>query len=155
MSNALRKPAPVLEAPRGDPLANPLAMPLAGNDNAANLALRHGEQRAFEIPAPMWVTMIGCYGVFLAALLAATGGANAVFAIAISAFYVAMFFGTAVALLRQAPPQARSPLARAGGKLQTLYGPLGRREVMAQMLVVPGAIALFGLAVLVIRLAVA
>jgi hypothetical protein len=154
MSEALRKPAPIIETPRLDPLADLLETPQPGNDNADDIALRHGDARAFEIPAAMWAMMIACYAVFLAALLAATGDAYAGFAIAISAFYVAMFFGTARALVGQAPEQARSPLARAGGKLQTLCGPLGRREVMAQMLVVPAAIALFGVAVLVIRLAV-
>ena len=108
----------------------------------------------FEVPPAIWSAMVACYALFLVLLLAATGGAHAAFAIAISAVYVAMFFGTARTMLRQAPPQPRSPLASHGGRLATLFGPLGRGEVVAQMLVVPGAVVLFGAAVLVIRLAV-
>lgn len=157
MSEALRKSAPEYEARVIEPLPAllPALRPAEVNDNDLLGSAREGERRGFEIPGGMWATMIACYAVFLAALLAATGGAYAAFAIAISAVYVAMFFGTAAAMMRQAPAQARSPLALAGGRLQTLYGPLDQREVMAQMLVVPGAIALFGVAVLIIRLLVA
>lgn len=95
--------------------------------------------------------MVACYAITLIALLAATGGARATFAIAISAVYVAMFFGTARALLRQSPPQPRSPLARSRGKLATLSGPLGMGEVALQMLIVPGLIACFSIALIVIR----
>ena len=124
------------------------------NDNDAPAAPRSGEAVGFEIPPAIWGAMVACYAAFLALLLAATGGAHAAFAIAVSAVYVAMFFGTARALLRQAPAQPRSPLANPGGKLATLYGPLGRGEVVAQMLVVPGAVGFFGAAILVIRTAV-
>jgi hypothetical protein len=92
--------------------------------------------------------------VFLAALLCATGGAHAAFVIVVSAGYVAMFFGLTKVVLRHGPEQPRSVLDR-GRDLPTIYGPLARREVMAQMLVVPGAIAFFGIAVLIIRLSVA
>lgn len=156
MSEALRESVAVLEAPRPAPIPRtlPALRPVEVNDNHVAAPPREGERRGFEIPGGMWAAMVSCYGVFLAALLAATGSAEAAFAIAISAFYVAMFFGTARTLMRQTT-QAASPLARARSKLPTLYGPLGRREVMAQMLVVPGAIALFGIAILVIRLSVA
>jgi predicted lysophospholipase L1 biosynthesis ABC-type transport system permease subunit len=156
MSEALRKPASVADAlPAVLAELLPPLRPAEINDNETPPARREREARGFEIPAWMWRTMVACYAVFLAALLAATGGGRAAFAIAVSAVYVAMFFGTARAMLRQAPPQPRSPLERAGGVLQTIYGPLNRREVAAQLLVVPGAIAFFGVAVMVIRLTVA
>ena len=156
MSEALRIPTAVDVALR-DPLTEllPPLRPEEVNDNELRAVPREGERRGFEIPAGIWATMIGCYGVFLAALLGATGGARAAFMIAISAGYVAMFFGLAKVMLRHAPQQPRSPLDRPGGRLQTFYGPLGRGEVIAQMLVVPMAIAFFGIAILVIRLAVA
>jgi len=157
MSEALRKPAPEPAfAPRPDSLQDllPPVLPAEDNDNEAVAAPRAGERIGFEVPPAIWAAMVACYALFLALLLAATGGGHAAFAIAISAVYVAMFFGTAKAMLRQAPAQPRSPLARYGGKLATLYGPLGQREVVAQMLVVPGAVVLFAAAVLVIRLAV-
>ena len=158
MSEALRDYAPEIEfAPVAEPLPDlmPPVRPAEDNDNEhARAAPRVGEQVGFEIPPAIWGAMVACYALFLVLLLAATGGAHAAFAIAISAVYVAMFFGTARAMLRQAPPQPRSPLTSYGGRLATLYGPLGRGEVVAQMLVVPGAVVLFGVAVLVIRLAV-
>lgn len=156
MSEALRKTAPVPTAPPQDALREllPPVRPAEVNDNEPKAAPRIGEQVGFEVPPAIWATMIACYVLFLALLLAATGGARAGFAIAISGVYVAMFFGTARAMLRQAPQQPQSPLARYGGKLATFYGPLGRSEVVAQMLVVPGAVVLFGFCVLVIRLAV-
>lgn len=156
MSEALRIPE-VSEVALRDPLPEllPPLRPEEVNDNEARPIVREGERRGFEIPAGIWTAMIACYAVFLAALLGATGGARAGFMIAISALYVAMFFGLSRVMLRHAPAQPRSPLERAGGRLQTFYGPLGRGEVIAQMLVVPMAIAFFGIAILVIRLAVA
>ena len=158
MSEPLRHFAdnPSTNAPHRDALQEllPPVRTAEVNDNEAGTAPRAGEQVGFEIPPAIWSAMIACYAIFLALLLAATGGGHAAFAIAISAIYMAMFFGTAKALLRQAPPQPRSPLANYGGKLPTIYGPLGRGEVAAQMLVVPGAVVLFGAAILVIRLAV-
>ncbi|MGX7894506.1 hypothetical protein [Tsuneonella sp. HG222] len=88
--------------------------------------------------------------VFLLALLGATGGANASFAIAISAFYVTIFFAAARALLRQGPAQSDSPLERTGSVLQTAFGSLTRREVYGQVLIVPVAVAFFGIAIALI-----
>ena len=157
MSEALRKLSPDPAFASSDEAIRellPPVRPAEDNDNQTVVAPRTGEQIGFEVPPAVWGAMIACYATFLALLLAATGGAHAAFAILISAVYIAMFFGTARVMLRQAPAQPRSPLASYGGKLATLYGPLGRGEVMAQMLVVPGAIVLFGVAILVIRLAV-
>ena len=61
-----------------------------------------------------------------------------------------MFFGTARVILRQAPPQPRSVLGRPGTVLQTAYGPLARKEVYGQVLIVPAAVALFGIGISVI-----
>lgn len=129
----------------------PLVVESEANDNVQLLA---PESRLFELPPAVWITMVGSYVVFLLALLGATGGAGAAFAIAISAFYVAMFFGTARALLRQAPAQSASPLHRAGSVLQTAFGPLTRHEVYGQVLIVPVAVAFFGIAIAIISSAV-
>lgn len=117
------------------------------NDNAP---AQQPEARMFELPAAIWRAMAGCYGVFLLALLGATGGAHAAFAIVISAVYVAMFFGTARAMLRQAPSQPRSPIERPGAVLQTAFGPLARSEVYGQVLIVPAAVAFFGVAIAIL-----
>lgn len=152
MPEALRQFAP--EFARTAPLIEAPALAVVVNDNHIAPALRTAEPRGFEIPARIWWTMVACYGVLLAALLAATGGAFATFMIVISAGYVAMYFGTARVMVRQSLPQPRSPLDRTGGKLQTLYGLLSETEVVAQMLTVPATVAFFGIAVLVIRIAV-
>ena len=157
MSEALRKHAPELEIAYAEPLADllPPLVPAEGNDNEVPTALRSGERIGFEVPAGIWGAMIACYGVFIAAILAATAGGYATFSIVIAVVYLAMFFGVTKVILKHGPEQPRSPLERHGGVLQTIYGPLARRDVAAQMLVVPMAIAFFGVAVLVIRLAIA
>ena len=133
----------------------PEIRPAESNDNLPVELQRVGERTGFEIPAWVWRSMVACYALFLAALLFATGGARAAFMIVISAGYVTMFFGLARVMLRFQSKQPASPIARSGGKLQTFYGPLGRKEVAVQMLIVPFAVALFGFSVLVIRLVVA
>ena len=157
MSDALLKSAPVLDRPRTDALAEllPPIIPAEINDNEVAPELLSSEQRTFEIPARLWIAMVACYAVFITALLAAMAGGEATLDILISAFYMAMLFGTVKIMHKQGPAQGRSPLDGPGRILQTLYGPLREREVAAQMLIVPLCIAFFGLAILVIRLLVA
>jgi hypothetical protein len=157
MSEAARELAPVLDRPRTDALTEllPPVVPAEHNDNEAAAELPGGEQRGFEVPTRLWVGMVGCYAVFLSALLFATGGGESTLNIAVSAFYMVMFFGLVKLLVRHGPKQGRSPLDGPSRTLQTLYGPLGEREVAAQMLVVPLCVAFFGVAILVIRLWVA
>ncbi len=50
-------------------------------------------------------------------------------------------------MLRQAPPQPRSVLDRSGTVLQTAYGPQARKEVFGQVLIVPAAVAFFGIGI--------
>ncbi len=123
---------------------------IESNDNETAAAPQQPEARMFELPATIWRVMIACYGIFLLALLGATSGAHAGFAIAVAALYVAMFFGAARVMLRQSPPQPRSPIERQGTVLQTTYGPLKRAEVYGQVLIVPIAVAFFGVAIAVI-----
>lgn len=126
------------------------SVPSEANDNE-NLALsEQPEARMFELPRAIWIAMIGSYAVFMAALLGATGGSRAAFAIVISVVYVAMFFGVARVMLGQSNPQPVSPLGRSGGTLQTLFGPLGRLEVYTQVLIVPVVVAAFGIGIGVI-----
>lgn len=157
MSEALRKHVPEPATAYAEPLSDllPPVLPAEVNDNEIPAAHRSGERVGFEVPAGLWAGMIACYGVFIAAILAATAGGYATFSIVIAVIYLVMFFGVTRLLVKEGPEQPRSPLARHRGALQTIYGPLARGEVAAQMLVVPLAIAFFGVAILVIRLAVA
>lgn len=145
---------PATKALHGNRDSSPdVLVPLArieANDNETVAARQQPETRMFELPAHIWQAMIACYAVFLLALLGATGGAHAGFAIAIAALYVAMFFGGARIMLRQSPSQPRSPLECRGAVLQTAFGPLTRGEVYGQVLIVPAAVAFFGIGFAVI-----
>lgn len=108
------------------------------------------EARRFELPGSVWAGMLGSYAVFFAAITLATGaGGRAIFAIVISVLYTVMYFGLARVIARQAGPDARSPLLR-GDPLPTWCGPMDATAVYGQVLVVPLAVALFGLGIAVI-----
>ncbi|QZH73918.1 MAG: hypothetical protein JY451_09035 [Erythrobacter sp.] len=108
------------------------------------------EARGFELPGRIWVAMIACYGLFLASMFAALGGSGkAAFGIAISLVYVTVFFAVARVLIAQNPGAKQSVLDR-DGFLMTHFGPMDRKAVYGQILVVPLAVALFGLAVAII-----
>jgi hypothetical protein len=112
------------------------------------------EWRRFELPPGIWVGMLASYAVFFTAITLATGGSGrAVFAIVISVLYTAMFFGLARIIARQGGPDARSPLLR-GDALPTWCGPMEARAVYGQILIVPLAVALFGLGIAVICAAI-
>jgi len=104
----------------------------------------------FELPKSVWLGMFACYAVFFAAIAAATGGsARAIFAIVISIIYALIYFGVARVGAKQAGPECASPLNR-GKPLQTWTGPTDRLSVFGQVLIVPIAIALFGIAMLIV-----
>lgn len=117
--------------------------------NAAALPAQP-ENRRFELPGSVWAGMLASYAVFFASITMATGGSGrAVFAIIISILYTAMFFGVARIIARQAGPDGRSPLL-GDRPLQTWCGPMDSTAVYGQILVVPMAVAGFGLGIAVI-----
>lgn len=123
------------------------------NDNEAAAPAREGERRWFEFPRSIWRTMLACYGVFLAALVAATArGVNARLMAVISAVYMTVLFGSVYVMMRQPNPQPASPLERPGGVLQTADGPLTFNEVAAQVLTVPIAFVVLGFVFLALRI---
>jgi hypothetical protein len=108
------------------------------------------EARRFELPRSVWAGMFASYAVFFAAITLATGaGGRAIFAIVISVLYTVMYFGLARVIARQAGPDGRSPLLR-GEPLPTWCGPMDAKAVYGQILVVPLAVALFGIGIAVI-----
>ena len=156
MSEAVLKQTPVGELPAREVAGlSPQAQPAEVNDNENAAHLVTGEQRHFEIPARMWYTMIVCYGLFLALMFAALGGGYSTLILVVAAGFVAMFFGTSKAMLKQGPLQPRSPLDRGNFRLPTLGGEMKEREVAIQMLIVPVCAVFFGIAICVIRLWVA
>lgn len=112
------------------------------------------EWRRFELPRSVWAGMLASYAVFFVSITVATGGSgHALFAIAISVLYTAMFFGVARIIARQGGADGRSPLLR-GEALRTWCGPMDARAVYGQILVVPMAVALFGVGIAVICAAI-
>jgi len=110
--------------------------------------------KGFELPRSVWFSMLGCYAMFFAAITAATGGsARALFAIVVSIIYTLIYFGVAKIGAKQAGPESPSPLNR-GKSLQTWAGPMEAASVYGQVLVVPFAIAFFGVAILCVTLLV-
>lgn len=108
------------------------------------------EARRFELPAALWLAMLACYATFFTAIAVATGGSGqALFAIAVSVLYTAMYFGTAGVLAAVAGPEARSPLSR-GRPLPTWTGPMKAAAVWAQVLIVPFCVAVFGISIAII-----
>jgi len=105
------------------------------------------EHADFELPRWIWVVMLGGYGTFLGGLLGATAGSGrAEFAIFISAFYVAMFFGTA-AVLANLDGRRVGAFNRTGGRLNTWTGPMAVGSVAGQILVLPVLLGFFGVAI--------
>ena len=127
-------------------IPNPV-IPAEANDNERQSHRRHPEGRMFELPRNIWIAMVGSYAVFLTALLLATGGNRAAFAIAICGVYIVMFFGAARVMLNQSPPQPQSPIKWQSGQLRTAFGPLGRSEVYVQVLIVPVTAAIFAIGI--------
>lgn len=108
----------------------------------------------FQFPRRVWLAMFACYGTFFLGIAAATGGSGyARFAIVISVLYTVIYFGVARIGARQAGPEDISPLDR-GKMLDTWTGLMDKRAVYGQVLIVPLAVALFGIAILVITLSI-
>ena len=104
----------------------------------------------FQLPSDLWMMMFGSYAIFFAVLFIATGGSSeARFAIIVSVLYAIIYFGGALIGAGQAGQEDTSPLQR-GEMLQTWTGPMDKRAVYSQILIVPFAAALLSLGILVI-----
>ena len=107
-------------------------------------------QPGFQLPTSIWLLMIGCYVLFFAGMIALVAGNGfSLFMLAISIFYLVVFFSTGSILANLAGTPGGSPLDR-GEALPTWCGPMKRGSVYGQVLIVPAGIALFGVAVAVI-----
>lgn len=105
-----------------------------------------------EMPPWIWKVMMLEYAVFFAGLLLGVGrDREAIFMLVISIGYTVMYFGTARVLLGVDPAPKPARFARGLGPLRTWTGPMSVGAVAAQILVVPGCLAFFGVAIAVIR----
>lgn len=113
-----------------------------------------GLQYGFQIPGWIWVVMMACYALFVAALLHATGASSfARFMIAIASGYGVMYFGAARLLAGLKGRERPSPLVdgKPGARvLETWCGPMTGKSVAVQVLLIPIGVAMFGIAVAVI-----
>jgi len=106
----------------------------------------------FQLPGWVWGAMVSCYATFFLLITLATGhGGHARMAIVISVLYTLMFFGTAFILAGLGGKDRTRPLARAGSYLQTWCGPMSRKAVAGQVLIVPIAMVLFGIGIATVR----
>lgn len=113
------------------------------------------EKTDLEIPKGIWVTMFACYAVFFGALLFATGrDKGAIFMIVVSIIYAVIYFGVASVLFSQNLPERRSLFTKGIGPLMTNTGPMSMAAVKGQILTIPFCLALFGVAIAVIRSAI-
>ena len=113
----------------------------------AELASAQSGNPGFQFPPRVWGAMLLCYAIFFGTIFMATGGSgHARFAIAVSVLYTAMYFGLGRVFARQAGPEDASPIDRTG-ILPTNTGPMSAGSVYAQVLVVPLALVLFGIAI--------
>jgi hypothetical protein len=110
--------------------------------------------RSFELPKGVFVAMTAAYVAFLAAMTAAFGGgAGMPLVLAICVLYLVMYLGIPT-LFGAVDSGGRTrqlgwrELRQRG--LDTAVGRMGARAVAGQVLIVPGCVAFFGLAILMI-----
>ncbi len=104
----------------------------------------------FQLPRGVWMAMLSCYAVFFGAIAIATGGSgSARFAIVVSVLYTLVYFGVARIGARQAGAEETSPLKQ-GRMLDTWTGLMDRKAVYGQILIVPLAVAFFGVGIMII-----
>lgn len=113
------------------------------------------EARTFGIPTVIWGSMAASYALFFFGLILGTGhDGRALFMIAISMLYAAMYFGTAFVLNSLGASGRNTQSQWSKGKFDTYTGRMSFGAVYGQMLVVPIVFAIFGLGIAIIRFAV-
>ena len=129
---------------RQQELQNPQAFDIVEAPAAHRAAERAQPAPAVpDMPKAAGVLLIAAYGALMGAFLLTIHGPGAQFAIAISIFYVAMFFGVpAVFLGIEADPARRPDLAEFLHRgIDTATGPLSGAGALVQMLIVPVLLA--------------
>ncbi|HSG35390.1 MAG TPA: hypothetical protein VLA37_12710 [Sphingomonadaceae bacterium] len=103
----------------------------------------------FQLPGPLWRAMFALYAVFIGALALAAGGSGpARFMLVVAALFMLVYFVTATILARLGGAD-RGTVGPAK-PLQTIYGPLSARDTWVQVLLIPAALAIFGISVLIV-----
>jgi hypothetical protein len=119
----------------------------------AALTLPHTVDRNFELPAALYIGTAAGYLGFLGLMTVAFGNPGLIIPMAIFVVFIAMLFGVAAMWMRMKPehPQrltAWNRFRRQG--IMTAYGHSTAGAATVQVLILPGLILLWGVAVTVI-----
>ena len=109
--------------------------------------------RSFELPTALYGAMAALYLGFV--VVAAIGFAEreVLLPLAIIAVFIVMAFGVPAVWVRMAPGSRKAALSWSRFRIDgigTAFGPLGSREAMVQVLILPALIFLWGIAVVTI-----
>ena len=98
----------------------------------------------YKVALACWMGLLGVF------VLTFFSSANALFMIAIDAVYAAMFFGIPWIFHRMTPqsgPGPRDFFSFLNGRLDTIYGPIRASEALLQVILVPLALGIGGIAI--------
>ena len=98
----------------------------------------------YKIALACWMGLLGVF------VLTFFSSANALFMIVIDAVYAVMFFGIPWIFHRMTPQSGPSPrdfFSFLNGRLDTIYGPIRASEAFLQVILVPLALGIGGIAI--------
>lgn len=125
------------------------AHPVANDTEAPRAFFNH----TFELPAGVYAASLGCFVTFLATMVVGFGNPELGILMAIFGVFFAGFYGIPVLFVKESPEGTNKALTWGQFKsrgIMTLTGRLPASEAIAQVLVLPVLIVLWGLACVVI-----
>ncbi len=125
------------------------AHPVANDTVAPRTFFNH----TFELPAGVYAASLGCFVTFLATMVVGFGNPELGILMAIFGVFFAGFYGIPVLFVKESPEGTNKALTWGQFKsrgIMTLTGRLPASEALAQVLVLPVLIVLWGLACVVI-----
>lgn len=104
-----------------------------------------------DMPVGVHTLALACWAAFLAVFWITFGiSGNAEFMVAVSTVYAIVFFSVPVILTRMFPAEKRKHRdlsAFLNGRFDTLYGPIRGFDALVQVIIVPLALTLGGIAI--------
>lgn len=123
--------------------------PITGGAAAPRAFFNH----TFELPSGIYAASLGCFVTFLATMAVGFGNPELGILMAIFGVFFAGFYGIPVLFVKESPEGANKALTwgqfRSSG-IMTLTGRLPAGEALAQVLVLPVLIVLWGIACVLI-----
>ncbi|GAA4053252.1 hypothetical protein [Parerythrobacter jejuensis] len=117
-------------------------------------AIKRGEfDQTFGLPGGLYAASLGCFVAFLATMIVGFGNPELGIPMAIFGVFFAGFYGIPVLMVEEAPDESNKALTwgqfKARG-IDTLTGRLPAGEAIAQMMVLPVLVVLWGFACITI-----